>query len=155
MGIFERMMRLADHGSSPGGAAGSEADASGRMPGEPGDPSGMRSPCERELMTELSARTQSGGGAVRYGLRFGGTVQGVGFRWTNQSLARQHGLTGWVRNLADGRVDMEIQGPPSRIATHLGRLHASYRRFGNRIWLEEARPIPPHDSEDGFEVRFS
>jgi Acylphosphatases len=34
-----------------------------------------------------------------------GYVQGVGFRWTTQRLAHGYDVTGWVRNLPDGRVD--------------------------------------------------
>ena len=41
---------------------------------------------------------------------FGGHVQGVGFRYTAQHLARNHPVTGYVRNLADGRVEMVAEG---------------------------------------------
>lgn len=38
-------------------------------------------------------------------------MQGVGFRYYSVNKARQLGLTGWVRNLYDGSVEMEVQGP--------------------------------------------
>ncbi|MEM0995528.1 MAG: acylphosphatase [Bacteroidota bacterium] len=41
---------------------------------------------------------------------FSGKVQGVYFRATSQVYARELGLIGWVRNLADGRVEMKVQG---------------------------------------------
>lgn len=41
---------------------------------------------------------------------FGGHVQGVGFRYTAQHLARNHPVTGFVRNLPDGRVEMVAEG---------------------------------------------
>ena len=47
----------------------------------------------------------------RYYVIFRGQVQGVGFRWTIQQLAKRYGCTGWIRNLYSGNVDMEIQGP--------------------------------------------
>ena len=41
---------------------------------------------------------------------FTGNVQGVGFRYTTQHLARNHPVTGYVRNLPDGRVEMLAEG---------------------------------------------
>ena len=46
---------------------------------------------------------------------FGGRVQGVGFRYRAYYLAQSLGLTGWVRNLWDDTVEMEIQGEISSI----------------------------------------
>lgn len=47
---------------------------------------------------------------MRKRIVFSGRVQGVGFRFTAIQYARQFGLTGWVKNMYDGTVLMEVQG---------------------------------------------
>ena len=42
---------------------------------------------------------------------FLGRVQGVGFRYTVQNLALQYNVRGYVKNLADGRVELVMEGP--------------------------------------------
>lgn len=125
--------------------------------GSPGDGAQPRSPLERKLIERLQdalSDPSRAGEPMRFRMRFTGLVQGVGFRWTNMGLARERGLTGWVRNLDDGSVEMEIQGTPGGLIVHLDRLHDSYRRYGNRIWLEKAERIEPVDGEDEFDARY-
>lgn len=45
-----------------------------------------------------------------------GRVQGVGFRYFTKEAALSSELAGWVRNLADGRVEVNIQGPAPEVS---------------------------------------
>ena len=46
----------------------------------------------------------------RYYIIFMGRVQGVGFRYTLMTIAKKYHMTGYVRNLYNGNVEVEIQG---------------------------------------------
>lgn len=59
---------------------------------------------------------------VRKHIYFSGRVQGVGFRYRSVYIAQSLGLTGWVKNLWDDRVEMEIQGEEAVIQEFLRRL---------------------------------
>lgn len=143
MGLFEKMMGHARDFSRAVGTSDAAIERAGRI-----------SQREAELRTELAKDVERGVGPCRLALLFSGDVQGVGFRWTNQSLAQDRHLTGWVKNLPDGTVQMEIQGAPQALAAHLERIHAYYARFGNRIWLQTAETLPALSNDNGFDVRY-
>jgi acylphosphatase len=53
---------------------------------------------------------------ARVHLEVGGKVQGVGFRWFVREAAQRAGLAGWVKNRADGRVEIAASGTETAIA---------------------------------------
>ena len=61
-------------------------------------------------------------GKVRKYIHVDGIVQGVGFRWFASRAAADCHLTGWVRNLGDGSVELEVQGFPEDLDLFVGRL---------------------------------
>lgn len=61
-----------------------------------------------------------------------GRVQGVGLRFTVTGFAKKYNVTGWVRNLYDGTVEMEVQGLEHRVDLFLQEL-SSDRPGGNRF----------------------
>ncbi|MDO4810135.1 MAG: acylphosphatase [Eubacteriales bacterium] len=78
-----------------------------------------------------------------------GTVQGVGFRYRAYHAAEHCGVTGWVRNLYDGSVEMEAEGDPEDI-----REMFSLIERGPFINIEdmEVKEIPIQESRS-FEYR--
>lgn len=120
---------------------------------EPQKPSDVEFELRRRL-TVLASDAATQNAPQRYFLRWEGQVQGVGFRFTNTNLAQTHALTGWVRNMEDGSVEMEVQGAPANILSHLEALHASYERMGIRFRLEDAQIRAALTSEDGFNPRY-
>lgn len=61
---------------------------------------------------------------------YSGHVQGVGFRYTAQSLAAGFRVAGYVRNLADGRVELVAEGEPDQVD---GLLTAVARRMAYHL----------------------
>ena len=87
---------------------------------------------------------------VRKHIVFYGRVQGVGFRYTANYLARSLELTGWVKNDWDGTVTMEVQGREQLINKLLTGLNHS--RFISIEWMV-TKEIPL-EAERGFDVKY-
>ena len=69
---------------------------------------------------------------------YSGRVQGVGFRYTAEDLASSLGITGWVRNLGDGRVEIVAEAEEMVLREFLGKIKeslASYVRGQDISWL--------------------
>lgn len=85
---------------------------------------------------------------IRKHLYFSGRVQGVGFRYRSYYIARSLGLTGWVKNLSDGRVEMEVQGDADTIGNLISMLNE--QAFIHITDMEEEKR--ELQSEIGFEM---
>lgn len=82
---------------------------------------------------------------------YSGHVQGVGFRYSVKQIAKGFCITGWVRNLVDGRVELQVAGESEEIAAFLKAIHESELR-GHIRETSETTLTPPPDFH-GFEIR--
>lgn len=80
-----------------------------------------------------------------------GNVQGVGFRWSVKQIARGFDVTGWVRNLADGRVELQARGEPDELRAFLDAIAESELRA--HIRKPHEHPLPEATSFNGFTIR--
>ena len=65
---------------------------------------------------------------VRWNMILSGRVQHVGLRFRAKMTAQQLGLTGWVRNLDDGNVELELQGEQETIYRFINQPAAYWHR---------------------------
>ena len=79
-----------------------------------------------------------------------GRVQGVGFRYTVKSIARGYEVVGWVRNLADGRVELQCSGNKEEVDGFLEAIAES--ELKSHIRSVEAHAIAPLAGRRGFEI---
>ena len=84
-------------------------------------------------------------------INFNGTVQGVGFRYTACRIATRYDVSGYVRNLPDGRVECVVEGEDSEIDAFIGDLaQAMSGHIRNK-----AQQTAAYTGEfDSFAIRF-
>jgi acylphosphatase len=77
-------------------------------------------------------------------LLIGGRVQGVCYRAWSERNARELGLSGWVRNLASGQVQMLCRGPLESVETLVARCRVGPpAAVVDSVQVEESQAIPP------------
>jgi len=89
---------------------------------------------------------------VRIHAFISGRVQGVGFRNFTQRWAKQYKLTGWVKNLPDGRVELVAEGDSKAIEQFEKKIHRGPRPA--RVTKVEIKREKPTGLSDRFEVIY-
>src|SRR5439155_14047258 len=80
-----------------------------------------------------------------------GRVQGVGFRYSVRQIAKGFNVTGWVRNLADGRVELQASGEAEEVSAFLAGIRQS--DLGSLIKKESENALATPPDSRGFEIR--
>jgi len=89
---------------------------------------------------------------VRVRVFIGGRVQGVAYRFYAEKYAGRLGVTGWVRNLEDGQVEVLAEGSAERIADFLERLREGPRLA--RVERFDVRREPATGEFAEFRIAF-
>ena len=80
-----------------------------------------------------------------------GHVQGVGFRYSVKQIAKGFDVIGWVRNLPDGRVELQASGEPAELSAFLEAIAQSGLRA--HIKSRTEAPLTAAPAARGFEIR--
>jgi acylphosphatase len=82
---------------------------------------------------------------------YSGRVQGIGFRYTARTIAAGHRVSGFVRNLPDGRVHLVVEGDADEVQAFIEELQAD---LGAYIHNSQVSVRPASGRFQGFEIRF-
>lgn len=88
---------------------------------------------------------------VRREIHYSGWVQGVGFRYTARRIAGRHHVTGCVRNLRDGRVQLVVEGTAKEIDEYVAELAATMEQY---ITSAETQASEATREFSGFDIKF-
>ncbi len=84
-------------------------------------------------------------------VKYFGSVQGVGFRYTARALAERFRVSGYVKNITDGSVELLAQGDAAEVDAFLAAID---ERMGELVARKEIAPGPPGEGRRGFAIRF-
>ena len=87
----------------------------------------------------------------RVQLQYGGHVQGVGFRFTSQKVAERTGITGFVRNLSNGNVEIIGEGDRFHLEKFIKELAEHMRGYISDFHVDWTEPTGEFSS---FDIRF-
>ena len=84
-------------------------------------------------------------------VRFSGTVQGVGFRYVTHRIAQRYDITGYIKNLSDGRVECVVEGTCAEIDAFLKEVTNEMQQY-IRDTTHQSAPFSGQFS--GFDIGY-
>jgi acylphosphatase len=81
-------------------------------------------------------------------VRFDGFVQGVGFRYMAMNLARRYSVTGYVKNLSGGTVELYAEGPSEEVDDFIEAVRMEMNEYITHVEVQET-------NSSGEYTRFS
>jgi acylphosphatase len=90
-------------------------------------------------------------GMISLQVLYEGNVQGVGFRWSVRHIATGFDVTGWIKNLHDGRVELQIAGEESEVLGFLDAIKNS--ELASHIRRQQQARLESQPDARGFEIR--
>jgi acylphosphatase len=94
---------------------------------------------------------QSTSAAERRLVHYSGHVQGVGFRFTAKSIAASYAVSGYVQNLADGRVQLLAEGTAKELNALLQAIRS---QIAGQIEDEHSEILPATGEFTGFNIHY-
>lgn len=93
---------------------------------------------------------------IRLTIHFSGRVQGVGFRYTTTSIAKNHSVCGYVQNLPDGRVLLVVEGQADQVQVFVDDVCDRMSQFIDHRALDESTATGEFGSppQSGLAVRY-
>ena len=87
----------------------------------------------------------------RIHIYYTGSVQGIGFRYTAERIALSLGLTGWAKNLPNGRVEVLCEGKETEIEKFLRKIEDTFKGYVRDMDVEWSTATGEFS---GFDIRF-
>jgi acylphosphatase len=89
---------------------------------------------------------------ISFQVFYEGRVQGVGFRFTVRHIAKGFDVTGWVRNLPDGRVELQVTGDENEVRAFLDQVAQS--ELHSLIRKQTQNKLNEPVAARSFEIRY-
>jgi acylphosphatase len=95
---------------------------------------------EFEARWMADSTPRPGDRTVAWVVRYSGSVQGVGFRATTANIARKYPVSGYVKNLPDGQVELYVEGQPEAVDAFLAGVRGYWTRHIDQEQVEQQKP---------------